>query len=206
MYAAITAHVITTLNHHLPDSPGQHGTFRASMERDGFVPIGAGHFSMAFVHAAVPGKVIKVGIRGGDTAPLYLAWCRRNKLPYLPAVYALEKSRNYHVAVLDRLRPLDAMCDEDGRSWRNIRSRITSSLIDPTYGGNHRAALEKHFKGISDTCLRIGEAFSGFRYDLHPANMMVDSNNMLVVTDPISFDDDLSQEVINAYTQALGLC
>lgn len=147
-------------------------SFEYAAQGEGFNLLGAGYFADVFSHPSAPGYAIKVCVRDGDSSPAYMAWARANPSPHVPRIHYLKRHRQYVVAVLDRLSPMDysARCVYDEHLDRYLER--TSD-----HPANHVAQrIRKFFDGA---CI----------FDLHTDNCMMDKNKQLVLTDPVSFSD-----------------
>lgn len=135
----------------------------------GFHSLGSGYYAEVYSHPQAPGLVIKVSIRQGDTAPLYLAWCRAHPQPHVPTVHYMKRSGQYTVAVLDRLSPMN----KEGKDiyLANLNREMDKSDNHPVCKA--AAAIRRFFDGVA-------------RLDLHGDNVMMDGNGQLVITDPVS--------------------
>ncbi|CAB1282921.1 Phage protein kinase [Xylella phage Cota] len=146
--------------------------FEYAAQEHGFNLLGCGYFADVFSHPSAPGYAIKVCVRDGDSSPAYMAWARANPGPHVPRIHHLKRHGQYVVAVLDQLQEMnyDARCE-----YEEYLDRYLSKTND------HPANL---------VAQRIRRFFDGAcTFDLHPANCMMDKNNQLVLTDPVSFSD-----------------
>lgn len=160
-------------------------TLDERLEDLGFTLLGNGHFSAAYSHAALPGKVIKVGFKKEDAGAAYAAFCRMNQgREGIPTVYDIQRHASCYTVVLDHL---EALAD-----WAEG---------EPAHIAYHyhavRAVIERGDNKYYDypvsaefirTCIDIREFFKGIAsFDCHSGNMMKDSKGNLVITDPVSF-------------------
>lgn len=143
-----------------------------AMDKAGFKLLGDGNFSIVVKHEAAPGYVIKIVIRDNDSAPAYMAWCRAHPGPHVPRIHHLQRQGRYVVAVLDELRQMDT---ERTQIYDLYLDRYLERVND--HSANKVAQdIRKFFKDAAD-------------FDLHPANVMMDLNGELVITDPLSYSD-----------------
>lgn len=164
--------------------------FRGHVTNNGFVAEGSGYYAEVYSHPQAPGLVIKVSIHEGDTAPLYLAWARANPQRYVPNVHFMERRGQYTVAVLDKLRPMDMAASRV--YGKNLNRNMNKS-------GDHP---------ICRTAAKIRTFFEGVaRLDLHEANVMMDNNDQLVITDPVSNSnyDEESRARLDGIERAFGM-
>lgn len=138
----------------------------------GFDLLGDGNFSLVVKHEAAPGYVIKVVIRDNDSAPAYMAWCRAHPGPHVPRIHHLQRQGRYVVAVLDELRRMDT---DRTQIYELHLDRYLEKVTDHPVNAVAQS-IRKFFKDAAD-------------FDLHPANVMMDLNGELVITDPLSYSD-----------------
>lgn len=155
------------------------------LEDLGFTLLGNGHFSAAYSHGALPGRVIKVGFKKEDAGAAYAAFCRMNQgREGIPTVYDIQRHASCYTVVLDHLEALN-----------------NYAVDEPPHIEHHynavRAVIERGVDRYNDypvsaefisTCIDIREFFKGIAsFDCHSGNMMKDSRGNLIVTDPVSF-------------------
>lgn len=164
-------------------------TLAARMRDVGFIKLGNGHFSAAYEHALLPGKVIKVGFKKEDSGAAYAAFCRMNQgREGIPTVYDIQRHAGCYTVVLDYLNPLNDWCygesDKVRHHFKAAREIIEEDCFD--------AAEEYPISdGFIETCKDIRKFFLGIAsFDCHSGNMMKDQMGRLIITDPVSFSAD----------------
>lgn len=164
-------------------------TLAERMRDVGFVRLGNGHFSAAYEHALLPGKVIKVGFKKEDSGAAYAAFCRMNQgREGIPTVYDIQRHAGCYTVVLDYLTPLTDWCsgesDKICHHFRAAREIIQENYFDT-------AEEYQISEGFIETCKDIRKFFLGIAsFDCHSGNMMKDQMGRLVITDPVSFSAD----------------
>lgn len=164
-------------------------TLAERMRDVGFIKLGNGHFSAAYEHALLPGKVIKVGFKKEDSGAAYAAFCRMNQgREGIPTVYDIQRHAGCYTVVLDYLNPLNDWCygesDKVRHHFKAAREIIEGDCFD--------AAEEYPISdGFIETCKDIRKFFLGIAsFDCHSGNMMKDQMGRLIITDPVSFSAD----------------
>lgn len=164
-------------------------TLGALMRDAGFRMLGNGHFSAAYSHEMLPGRVIKVGFKKEDSGAAYTAFCRMHQgRAGIPNVYHVARHAGCYTVVLDRLHS----CDDD-------------KYAHVVYADLARYYVESDCPDASDfatgdyefieTCKMIREFFKGIAsFDMHSGNIMFDDNDVPYITDPVSFSHDLERE------------
>lgn len=161
-------------------------TLAERMRDVGFIKLGNGHFSAAYEHALLPGKVIKVGFKKEDSGAAYAAFCRMNQgREGIPTVYDIQRHAGCYTVVLDYLNPLNDCCqgesDKISHHFQAAREIIENYCFDAT---------EEYpiSDGFIETCKDIRKFFLGIAsFDCHSGNMMKDQMGRLIITDPVSF-------------------
>ena len=154
----------------------------------GFVRLGNGHFSAAYKHEMLPGKVIKVGFKKEDSGAAYVAFCRMHQgRAGIPTVHDVQRHAGCYTVVLDELQEFrraeggDLGDQFDCVSW----------AIDAGY--SMAKMLEEFpecikYTALIETAIEIRKFFSGIAcFDIHSGNVMVDRTGNLMITDPVSF-------------------
>lgn len=143
----------------------------------GFTILGAGYYSMVFSHPSCPSKAIKLCVkREKDASETYYTLCRAKPSLHRPAVYDMQVSGNYMVAVIDKLEPMN---------------RKATRVYDEHLGWFYRD------KSTHPAAIDLREAIeflapAGYHVDLHSHNVMMNKNGHIVITDP--FSDNNSPE------------
>ena len=154
---------------------GEEMYFEDHIIEHGFERLGAGYFGAVFEHPHAPGFAIKVCVRNGDSSPAYLAWARANPGPHIPRVHYLKRCGHYVVAVLDKMKPMGLWSDNFALYEQHMDRDLQKISDHPLNAAGQR--IRKFFEGACD-------------FDCHKDNVMVDINNQLVITDPVSFSDN----------------
>ena len=164
-------------------------TLAERMRDVGFIKLGNGHFSAAYEHALLPGKVIKVGFKKEDSGAAYAAFCRMNQgREGIPTVYDIQRHAGCYTVVLDYLNPLTDWCRDESDKVRH-HFKAAREIIE---GGCFDTAEEYPISdGFIETCKDIRKFFLGIAsFDCHSGNMMKDKTGRLIITDPVSFSAD----------------
>lgn len=143
----------------------------------GFTILGAGYYSMVFSHPSCPSKAIKLCVkREQDPSETYYTLCRAKPSLHRPAVYDMQVSGNYMVAVIDKLKPMNYEAMQVYNNNLDWSERVNSK---------HPAAID-----LRESIELLGPA--GYYVDLHSHNVMMNKNGHVVITDP--FSDNNSPE------------
>lgn len=165
-------------------------------EGAGFKFLGAGHFSAAFKHEMLPGKVIKIGFKKEDSGAAYAAYCRANAGAVgLPTIHALARHASCYSVVLDELISLERKMPESVEKDYSIVHDVI------TYKTGYKELMAEHAQtagvltdyqyALAETARNIRTFFDGVAsFDLHTGNVMMTSNGALVITDPVSYSND----------------
>ncbi|SOO46588.1 serine-threonine kinase [Yersinia phage fPS-53] len=154
-------------------------------EEVGFKYLGAGHFSAAFSHPMLPKRAIKIGFKKEDSGAAYTAWCRANQgRAGVPVIHAVSRSAGCYSVVLDHLHEFtyqksvtdyyevirDVINGDVVETWDNLSIELVKTSQD----------IRKFFKGIAE-------------FDIHRGNVMIHPDTgHVVITDPVSFSEDLA--------------
>lgn len=149
----------------------------------GFIKLGNGHFSVAYKHPMLPGKVLKVGLKKEDSGAAYVAFCRMHAgREGIPVIHDVQRFEGCYIVVLDELLPVGY--DE----WYQHGSQaICDAVHDSQF--NLEDYSRKPSTEFLETCRLIHEFFKGIaKFDMHPGNVMIDpKTGKLIITDPVSF-------------------
>ncbi|AZV02338.1 seryl-threonyl protein kinase [Pectobacterium phage Q19] len=172
-------------------------TLEDMMRTAGFNHLGAGHFSVAYAHKALPGKVFKVGLKKEDSGAAYTAYSRMNAgQTGIPTIYDVQRHDSCYTVVMDGLLSIRSARNTDLEDWVNEQFSAVYRSIE---GGKTWAqSLEyicednpkrvEHLKALHETGMAIRQFFNGIaKFDIHEGNAMVDAAGNLYITDPISF-------------------
>lgn len=164
-------------------------TLGALMRDAGFRMLGNGHFSAAYSHEMLPGRVIKVGFKKEDSGAAYTAFCRMHQgRAGIPNVYHVARHAGCYTVVLDRLHS----CDSDKHD-HEVYADIARCFVESDYYDSSDFAPGDY--EFIETCKMIREFFNGIAsFDMHRGNIMFDDNDVPYITDPVSFSHDRERE------------
>lgn len=164
-------------------------TLGALMRDAGFRMLGNGHFSAAYSHELLPGRVIKVGFKKEDSGAAYTAFCRMHQgRAGIPNVYHVARHAGCYTVVLDRLKS----CDDDNYDHEAYADLARYFVESDCHDANDFAPGDYEF---IETCKMIREFFKGIAsFDMHRGNIMFDDNDVPYITDPVSFSHDRERE------------
>lgn len=165
-------------------------TLAERMRDVGFIKLGNGHFSAAYQHELLPGKVIKVGFKKEDSGAAYAAFCRMNQgREGIPTVYDIQRHAGCYTVVLDYLEPLKecAFGESDKVRHHYHAARGIIEYNDHDYADEYPIS-----DAFIKTCEDIRAFFMGIAsFDCHSGNMMKrPGTHELIITDPVSFSCD----------------
>ena len=154
----------------------------------GFERLGNGHFSAAYKHELLPGKVIKVGFKKEDSGAAYVAFCRMHQgRAGIPTVHDVQRHAGCYTVVLDELQEYHTS-DADGIDDQYY---CVQYAIDAGYSKESlltEDAARTKYTALIESAIEIRKFFQGIAsFDIHSGNVMVDSKGNLVITDPVSF-------------------
>ncbi len=157
----------------------------------GFERLGNGHFSAAYKHEMLPGKVIKVGFKKEDSGAAYVAFCRMHQgRAGIPTVHDVQRHAGCYTVVLDELQEYGGTSD----ARLDNQYFCVSMAIDAGYNKERLVAEHPEYSqytALIESAIEIRKFFSGIaRFDIHSGNVMVDRTGNLVITDPVSFSHD----------------
>ncbi|WEU80170.1 serine-threonine kinase [Klebsiella phage Toyotomi] len=158
----------------------------------GFNLLGNGHFSAAFKHELLPGKVIKVGFKKEDSGAAYVAFCRMHQGRVgIPNVYHVARHAGCYTVVLDELVPCELYENEAHEHYADIANYFVENS-GAELGDVDGAEKELPFV---ETCQMIHKFFHGIAsFDMHSGNIMFTKDGKPVITDPVSFSADRGRE------------
>ena len=164
-------------------------TLAERMRDVGFIKLGNGHFSAAYQHDVLPGKVIKVGFKKEDSGAAYAAFCRMNQgREGIPTVYDIQRHAGCYTVVLDYLNPLNYWCDGESDKVRHHFKAAREIIEEDCFDAAEEYPISD---GFIETCKDIRKFFLGIAsFDCHSGNMMKDQMGRLIITDPVSFSAD----------------
>lgn len=166
-------------------------TLGALMRDAGFRMLGNGHFSAAYSHEMLPGRVIKVGFKKEDSGAAYTAFCRMHQgRAGIPNIHHVARHAGCYTVVLDRLDS----CDRYANDVHAKYASAAQEFIECTGGDADWYAQYVSMEFI-ETCKMIREFFYGIAsFDMHSGNIMFDENDVPYITDPVSFSHDRERE------------
>lgn len=164
-------------------------TLKIKAKDAGFNLLGNGHFSAAFKHELLPGKVIKVGFKKEDSGAAYVAFCRMHQGRVgIPNVYHVARHAGCYTVVLDELEPCKRHANETHEHYADLANYFVETGEEPE---------EHHEKDLAfiETCQMIHKFFHGIAsFDMHSGNIMFTKDGKPVITDPVSFSADRDRE------------
>lgn len=155
----------------------------------GFNLLGNGHFSAAFNHELLPGRVIKVGFKKEDSGAAYVAFCRMHQGRVgIPNVYHVARHAGCYTVVLDELEPCQRRENDEHDRYADLAYYFVECGYAPE--GHHEKDLP-----FIETCQMIRKFFHGIAsFDMHSGNIMFTKDGKPVITDPVSFSKDRERE------------
>lgn len=167
-------------------------TLRIKAKDAGFNLLGNGHFSAAFKHELLPGRVIKVGFKKEDSGAAYVAFCRMHQgRAGIPNVYHVARHAGCYTVVLDELVPCRGWENETHEHYADL-ARYFVENSGAELGDKGGAEKELPFV---ETCQMINKFFHGIAtFDMHSGNIMFTKDGKPVITDPVSFSHDREHE------------
>lgn len=158
----------------------------------GFNLLGNGHFSAAFKHKLLPGRVIKVGFKKEDSGAAYVAFCRMHQGRVgIPNVYHVARHAGCYTVVLDELEPCQRRENETHEHYADLANYFVENS-GAELGRDYGAETELPFV---ETCQMINKFFHGIAsFDMHSGNIMFTKDGKPVITDPVSFSADRDRE------------
>lgn len=164
-------------------------TLKIKAKDAGFNLLGNGHFSAAFKHELLPGRVIKVGFKKEDSGAAYVAFCRMHQGRVgIPNVYHVARHAGCYTVVLDELEPCQRRENETHEHYADLANYFVETDEEPE---------EHHEKDLAfiETCQMIRKFFYGIAsFDMHSGNIMFTKDGKPVITDPVSFSADRDRE------------
>ncbi|MCC3724458.1 hypothetical protein [Staphylococcus epidermidis] len=164
-------------------------TLKIKAKDAGFNLLGNGHFSAAFKHELLPGRVIKVGFKKEDSGAAYVAFCRMHQGRVgIPNVYHVARHAGCYTVVLDELEPCQRRENETHDHYADLAYYFVEGESDPAdYAEGDQPFIE--------TCQMIRKFFYGIAsFDMHSGNIMFTKDGKPVITDPVSFSQDRERE------------
>lgn len=164
-------------------------TLKIKAKDAGFNLLGNGHFSAAFKHELLPGKVIKVGFKKEDSGAAYVAFCRMHQGRVgIPNVYHVARHAGCYTVVLDELEP----CNRRGNHLHDHYADLAYYFVEGEPDQEDYAEADQPF---IETCQMIRKFFYGIAsFDMHSGNIMFTKDGKPVITDPVSFSADRDHE------------
>lgn len=168
------------------------GSLVAMARELGYTFLGNGFFSAVFSHVSLPGRVIKVGFKKEDSGAAYAAFCRANPgLQGLPLIHAIARHEACYTVVLDHLKPYSAKSPEVLDQYNIVKTQILNRDSD---AWDFCEAYDEVTQGLQGTAAHIREFFYGVAgFDMHEGNVMLDHNDNIVITDPVSYTNGLGE-------------
>lgn len=165
-------------------------TLKIKVKDAGFNLLGNGHFSAAFKHELLPGRVIKVGFKKEDSGAAYVAFCRMHQgRDGIPNVYHVARHAGCYTVVLDELLPCQRYEDDDHDHYADLAFQFVECT------GYDHEDYRKDDQPFIETCQMIRKFFYGIAsFDIHSGNIMFTKDGKPVITDPVSFSHDRERE------------
>ena len=159
------------------------------MRDAGFRMLGNGHFSAAYSHEMLPGRVIKVGFKKEDSGAAYTAFCRMHQgRAGIPNIYHVARHAGCYTVVLDHLHS----CDDDNDVHAAYADLARYFVESDCYDASDFEPGEYEF---IETCKMIREFFKGIAsFDMHRGNIMFSEDGTPYIIDPVSFSHDRERE------------
>lgn len=173
-------------------------TLKIKAKDAGFNLLGNGHFSAAFKHELLPGRVIKVGFKKEDSGAAYVAFCRMHQGRVgIPNVYHVARHAGCYTVVLDELEPCKRHANETHEHYADLAYYFVEDESDPEdYAETDQPFIE--------TCQMIRKFFYGIAsFDMHSGNIMFTKDGKPVITDPVSFSADRDREAFSLEPEVL---
>lgn len=201
--------------------------FEIAAKEHGYKLLGLGHFAAAFEHEDLPGYAIKVGFKKDDSGAAYAAFCRENEgLAGLPVIHLVKRFSRAYMVAMDKYHSLDDIggnyCRE-GATYEqrvlNVSWRVVNAIIDQceqpsealSWWLDQDARIEfahvetQYIKDLAQTAKKINSFFYGLAsFDTHRANVMVDNNGRLIITDPVSWTASDHQDEMQGKLNAIA--
>lgn len=164
-------------------------TLKIKAKDAGFNLLGNGHFSAAFKHELLPGKVIKVGFKKEDSGAAYVAFCRMHQGRVgIPNVYHVARHAGCYTVVLDELVPCERHENDEHDRYAELAYYFVESDCEPE-------DQREDDQPFIQTCKEIRKFFHGIAsFDMHSGNIMFTKDGKPVITDPVSFSQDRERE------------
>lgn len=173
-------------------------TLKIKAKDAGFNLLGNGHFSAAFKHELLPGRVIKVGFRKEDSGAAYVAFCRMHQGRVgIPNVYHVARHAGCYTVVLDELEP----CNRRGNHLHDRYADLAYYFVEGEPDPEDYAEADRPF---IETCQMIRKFFYGIAsFDMHSGNIMFTKDGKPVITDPVSYSADRDREPFSLEPEVL---
>lgn len=173
-------------------------TLKIKAKDAGFNLLGNGHFSAAFKHELLPGRVIKVGFKKEDSGAAYVAFCRMHQGRVgIPHVYHVARHAGCYTVVLDELEP----CNRSGNHLHDHYADLAYYFVEGECDPEDYAEADQPF---IETCQMIRKFFYGIAsFDMHSGNIMFTKDGKPVITDPVSFSADRDREAFSLEPEEL---
>lgn len=173
-------------------------TLKIKAKDAGFNLLGNGHFSAAFKHDLLPGRVIKVGFKKEDSGAAYVAFCRMHQGRVgIPNVYHVARHAGCYTVVLDELEPCQRRENDEHDYYADLAYYFVEGESDP-------ADYSEGDQPFIETCQMIRKFFYGIAsFDMHSGNIMFTKDGKPVITDPVSFSADRDREAFSLEPEEL---
>lgn len=159
----------------------------------GFKRLGNGHFSAAYKHAALPGRVFKVGFKKEDSGAAYVAFCRMHQgLPGIPVIHDVQRHAGCYTVVMDEMMSLRAADNNGIKHVYEMHEMAEAGVEGVEIDVDSVDTMDDWSAGLYHTGKLINGFFKGIAsFDMHQGNAMVDpKTGKVYITDPVSFSLD----------------
>ena len=192
------------------------GAVEVLAREHGYKLLGLGHFAAAFEHEDLPGYAIKVGFKKDDSGAAYAAFCRENEgLAGLPVIHLVKRFSRAYMVAMDKYRSLNDIGGNYCREGKTYYQRVLNVCEQPSealsWWLDQDARIEfahvetQYIKELAQTARKIHTFFYGLAsFDTHRANVMVDNNGRLIITDPVSWTASDHQDEMQGKLNAIA--
>jgi hypothetical protein len=152
---------------------------------DGWRYAGEGYFSQVYVRKGV---ALKVNLRE-DAGGMYAAWARQNQgKPGVPTIYELQRiGRGYAILMPEYFEAVNAL-SRVSTGWGAIDVMAYPAGVERDYADVFM--VMRGSQPVTDVGRAMHELYTFFSgaagFDIHKANVMLDHDGKLIITDPLS--------------------
>lgn len=138
--------------------------------------IASGYFSSVWTIPGNPFQVLKVSHREGDACRHYMRWVFDQPSRHAPKIHSIDYHDELMLVVMDRYYR-----HRDWALFQNDRSKVWGNAV--ITGVRPPDPLDD----FEVFCAKVRDNFTGYKFDLHRDNLMMDRNGYSILTDPVSF-------------------